>query len=35
MWRYMLNYFRRRRALSRRMADLERNGLRSTLRYRR
>lgn len=35
MWQYMLNYFRRRRALNRRMAELERNRLHSTLGRRR
>lgn len=35
MWQYVLRFIRRRRALDARMADLERNGLRSTLGRRR
>ena len=31
MWKILCRYWRRRRMLSARMRDLERNGLRSTL----
>mgnify|MGYP006931544990 CR=1 FL=1 len=31
MWRYTLQYWRRKRRLDRRMRNLERNGLHSTL----